>query len=605
MLADVPYNELTFLKHDLSASEVAVIRNPFNVKTATNSLLWKIIIGFVCVAIPLYGICLATIWVSSDIVTGKVQNTVQSRMNLYTNLLEKEIGSINQMLIALNNDPDLAEYALLPEGKFNYENVHLQSSIATKMSIIYYSNDYIRDVFLVIPKRNQQISFRSGQSALDENKRAMMVDAQRTPTQLDHFSKDGILSFVIPFQDSASESGEAEYLLGVDINPDRIQDGLKTFEKNDVFNVFLIENESRALVKSGSLTELDNRIYDSLAGEAEFAASRRVTVDGEKYLSLANVSGDGVYRVVSYIKIKDMLAPILVIQNVLWLVMGISPIFFIVFSYFVYKHIHRPLRSLVKSMREVERGNMNVQFLRKQGDEFGYVFKQCNQMVGQLRTLIEEVLEKKIQLQQMQIRQLQSQINPHFLFNCFYIGYRMAKSSKNENIARLCKYLGDYFRFITKQAQDDIALRDEMKFTVTYLEIQKIRFPDKLDFVVAEDEAVGEAVLPGLTIQPIVENAILHGIEQVDGPGLIGIEIRRQVEGIRVEIRDNGKGMTHQAQEELRGMLANPQPNETHCGLWNVHWRLLNHYNSERGLEIGDNDGGGLKVSFLIPERAG
>ncbi|QJD86581.1 sensor histidine kinase [Cohnella herbarum] len=588
-----------------SACGVEAVFTYLKVKPATNSLLWKIIIGFVCVAIPLYAICLATIWVSTDIVTGKVQDTAQSRMNLYKSLLEKEIGSINQMLIALNNDPDLAEYALLPQGKFDYDNVHLQSSIATKMSIIYYSNDYIRDVFLVIPKRNQMISFRSGQSVPDEGKKAMMAGLKNTPKQLDHFSKDGILSYVIPFEDSSSVNGEVEYLLGVDINPDRIQDGLKMFEKNDVFNVFLMENANRELVRSGSLTELDKSIYESVAQEPDLAASRRISVDGEKYMTLTNFSADGVYRVVSYIRIKDMLAPILVIRNLLWLFMGISPIFFIVFSYFVYKHIHRPLRSLVKSMREVERGNLNVRFVRQQGDEFGYVYKQCNQMVGQLRTLIEEVLEKKIQLQQMQIRQLQSQINPHFLFNCFYIGYRMAKASNNENIARLCKYLGDYFRFITKQAQDEIALKDEMKFTVTYLEIQKIRFPDKLDFVIREEgRSAGEAVIPGLTIQPIVENAILHGIEQVDRPGLVEIDIRRGDGGMSVEIRDNGKGMTEEEQRSLRDILANPNPNAEHCGLWNVHWRLRNHYNSERGLTIGDNEGGGLKVSFLIPEGA-
>lgn len=579
-------------------------------KPATNSLLWKIVIGFVCVAIPLYAICLATIWVSTNIVTGKVEETARSRMNLYTNLLEKEIGSINQMLIALNNDPDLAEYALLPRGRFNYETVRLQASIVTKMSIIYYSNDYIRDVFLVIPKRNQTISFRTGQSEPDEDKVAMMAGLRDTPRQLDHFTRDGILSYVIPFEDSSSDDGTVEYLLGVDINPDRIQDGLKLFEKNDEFNVFLIENESRELVSSDSLTELDRGIYASLVGKdgggADARSSLRVEADGEKYMALTNVSADGVYQVVSYIRIKDMLAPILSIRNVLWLVMGITPVFFIVFSYFVYKHIHRPLRSLVKSMREVERGNLNVLFVRRQGDEFGYVFKQCNQMVGQLRTLIEEVLEKKIQLQQAQIRQLQSQINPHFLFNCFYIGYRMAKASKNENIARLCKYLGDYFRFITKQAQDEIALRDELKFTVTYLEIQKIRFPDKLDFIVREDEGAGEAIVPGLTIQPIVENAILHGIEQAEGPGLVEVDIRRLGSGdIAVEIRDNGVGMTGEARRRLTEMLANPNPNEDHCGLWNVHWRLKNQYNSERGLTIGDNEGGGLKVSFLIPEGEG
>lgn len=573
---------------------------PLRFKPAINSLLWKIMFGIICVAIPLYAICFATIWVSTDIVTRKVQDTAQSRMKLYTNLLEKEIGSINQMLIALNNDPDLAEYSLLPEGKFNYENVHLQSSIVTKMSIIYYSNDYIKDVFLAIPKRNQQISFRSGQSELDSNKQDILERALQTPTQLDHFSKNGVMSYVIPFQDSSSSSGGIEYMLGVDINPDRIQDGLKSFEKNDVFNVFLINNEDRSLVRSDALMEIDAKIYEKIVDEREIAASSRVTVGGEKYLSLTSVSGDGIYRIVTYIKIKDMLAPILVIKNVLWLVMGISPIFFLFFAYFVYKHIHRPLRSLVKSMREVERGNLHVQFAREQGDEFGYVYKQCNQMVGQLRTLIQEVLEKKIQLQQMQIRQLQSQINPHFLFNCFYIGYRMAKASKNENIAKLCKYLGDYFRFITKQAQDEIALRDEMKFTVTYLEIQKIRFPDKLNFTIHEDESVGEAVIPGLTIQPIVENAILHGIEQVDGPGLIEIDIRRDSEGIDVEIVDNGKGMTGAEQEALRGILDNPDPNEEHCGLWNVHWRLRN-IGSEQGLKIEDREGGGLKVSFRIP----
>jgi len=567
----------------------------------TTSILIKLIIGFLIITIPLYSICIATLWISSNIITQTAQKSIEEKMFFFMRYLDKELQSVSQMLVALNNDPDIPDYILLQDEKISYEKVQSENGILTKMNIIYYSSSYVDDVFILFPRNGQQLSLLKRSSNMDEKGKKVVERIQKSKTRLERFAENGGLTYTIVFPDVYSVNNQVEYILGVDINQNRILDGLKTLQSDSALNVFLVENETRSIVGNGSSTTVNKSIYNSMIDKTALSAINVVTIDGERYLVQTSSSADGVFSLISYVKEKEILASVYMLNRLFWIFVVCSILFISAFSIVIFRQIQRPLNTLVHYMGEIEKGNLNINFDRKQGDEFGYVYKQFNKMAFQLRTLIEEVLEKKIQLQQSQLRQLQSQINPHFLFNCFYIGYRMAKDGENENVANLCKYLGDYFRFVTQQAQDLIPLEDELRFTITYLNIQKIRFPTKLFFSIQKDEGTDSVLIPGLTIQTLVENSILHGFDNIEGPVNVEINVRMVDNNAHIEVLDNGIGIPEAAMQELRDNLNCTDPDSEHCGLWNVHYRLCSNFKNQSGLVIEAREGGGLKVSFIIP----
>src|SRR5690606_9725299 len=130
----------------------------------------------------------------------------------------------------------------------------------------------------------------------------------------------------------------------------------------------------------------------------------------------------------------------------------------------------------------------------------------------------------------------------HFLFNCLYLGYRMAKLGENENVVKLCKYLGDYFRYITYNSSGVVTLQEEITYTKNYLNIQKLRYSNKLDFIIYSEIDLSEIIVPNLIIQPLVENAIQHGIEKTSRPGVIEIHITQDEPNYYIEVSDNGAG---------------------------------------------------------------
>src|SRR5690606_10880373 len=186
------------------------------------------------------------------------------------------------------------------------------------------------------------------------------------------------------------------------------------------------------------------------------------------------------YYLAAYIPTEQILGPVNTYRNLLWLLSFIALVIIVIYSYWIYRLIHRPLQSLVKAFRKVEQRQLSPIDLPNTNDEFRYLFERFNLMVGNLNELIHQVYEQQLRAQSSELKQLQSQINPHFLYNTYFILYRLAKMNDNESIAHFCQYLGEYFQFITRNASGDIPLEMEFNHSRTYAEIQNIRFKNRI-----------------------------------------------------------------------------------------------------------------------------
>lgn len=553
----------------------------------------KMFLGFLAVMIPFTAICYGALWVAGNSLSNQAQQSAHSKLQFFMNYLQEELRNVNQMLIALNNDSDMPAVYLHQNDGFSYDFVKLANSIRSKMKIVNYSSEYVTDVFLLLPQSKLKFSVNEGVTTIKTMDETILRRHMNHADEIVSYIANDTITFSSAVTDENNKN--ALYILGTQLSQGRIIETMNRVDDNQKFKVFLIDEETKKRIGDETSETLDRNIYEQLDGEE----TSRIHVEGKAYL--VQRSTDRNFTLVSYIAEKDVLSPVSVIWKWYFGITISMVLFAILYSWFTYNQIHKPLHKLVKMMREVEIGNLNSSLPVSQKDEFGFVYKQFNKMVVQLRSLIGEVFESKIQRQQAELKQLQSQINPHFLFNCFYIGYRMAKSGEMEQVAKLCKYLGDYFRFVTQQGSREVPLSEEIKYTKTYLEIQKMRFSNRLEFHIDIQPDLLKLQVPGLLLQPLVENALLHGIERVDRPGYLKVACFREEGFLRIDVKDNGKGMETERWLKLMNRLDKQSNGSEHVGLWNINWRLQHLYGDDSGLTLTNEAPEGFMASIRIP----
>ena len=272
--------------------------------------------------------------------------------------------------------------------------------------------------------------------------------------------------------------------------------------------------------------------------------------------------------------------------------------------------IHSSIYSLEGTVRRIAEGNfvdrvqgMNVEELRELGE-------QVNQMADRLETLIGQIRQNQDHLARAELRTLQAQINPHFLYNTLDTIVWQAESGKGEEVVRLTRNLSDFFRISLSSGADWIPVSQELKHVSAYLSIQKIRYRDILDYEVDQPEDLEEIYMLKLLLQPLVENALYHGIKNKRGGGKISVKVVRVNRTLTFTVADTGKGMTPDQLDEVEMLLkeetptvqAAMEPGHSGFGMRNVDMRIRLYYRKKTGLRISSGPEG-TEVSFSIPIR--
>jgi two-component system sensor histidine kinase YesM len=280
----------------------------------------------------------------------------------------------------------------------------------------------------------------------------------------------------------------------------------------------------------------------------------------------------------------------------------ISAIIIAFFSYVIYRLIHRPLRTLVRAFRAVEQGDFNRTVQYRFKDEFSYLYSQFNSMVERLRVLVHEVYEQQFRAQVSEFRQLQSQINPHFLYNSFFTLSRIAKNEDYENVTRFTRYLGEYFQFITRDGAGEVELEAEWNFAKTFVDIQAFRFSNRIE-VRLGDLPLGckKVMVPRLFLQPVIENAYNHGLANKKKDGIIEVVFQEHEACLSIMVEDNGEELSDKLLSELKTKLLFTQSPPETTGLVNVHRRIQIRFGERFGLRLSRGSLGGLRIEIRIP----
>lgn len=277
-----------------------------------------------------------------------------------------------------------------------------------------------------------------------------------------------------------------------------------------------------------------------------------------------------------------------------------------VVSVWISLRITRPLRLLSSSMKKVERGEFDAAIPVVSGDEVGHLSRTFNVMVSRLETLTYRLYETEIREKNAEIAALQSQINPHFLYNTLGSISLYAELQDNREVVQMTNHLSALLRYSMNGGNSEVRLQQELEHIQGYLEIQQIRFEDRLMYQLNVEPELLDTRIVRLTLQPIVENSIIHGLEKGRGDVHIEVSVRKLGTDICIEITDNGPGMTReQLEQQMSNMEEGIIPGSPGGhGLVNVHRRLVLRYGAGYGLQLESSPGEGMKVKVNLPSGA-
>lgn len=261
------------------------------------------------------------------------------------------------------------------------------------------------------------------------------------------------------------------------------------------------------------------------------------------------------------------------------------------------RQLFQPIRSLNSAMAAVEGGDLDVRVEVTGTDELSQLAGRFNRMTERLQTNLTDSIRQQQELGDAQIRMMQAQLNPHFLYNTLDTLKWMGKIHRIPEVATISADLADILRR-SISADEFVRLEDELQLLERYVEIQKIRFAGKFEFRTEVDDRVLDVLLPKLMLQPLVENAIIHGFE--DGvPGEIAVTAACAGDELFLTVEDNGCGMSP---ESLRRFQKQTAPTDRHLGLYNVDAILRLHYGADHGLKFLPPSGGrGTRIRISIP----
>lgn len=256
--------------------------------------------------------------------------------------------------------------------------------------------------------------------------------------------------------------------------------------------------------------------------------------------------------------------------------------------------ITKPIRELEVAMRNLSTEFSKVPEVPWDSYEVESLKKRFNEMIVRIQSLMEGIKEKERYLRESEIKSLYSQINPHFLYNTLDTIVWLAEFGDNEKVIATTKSLAQFFRISLSAGSESITLGEEIEHIKQYLFIQKQRYEDHLDYTIECAEEFNAIKVPKIILQPIVENAIYHGIKELDGVGFIKIQVEKNEHQLILKVSDNGIGFDSNTQKSTLTKLGG-------VGIDNVNKRLKLIYGDESGVRIDSKIGVGTEVTIIIP----
>ncbi|WP_438496994.1 cache domain-containing sensor histidine kinase [Paenibacillus sp. IHBB 3054] len=384
-------------------------------------------------------------------------------------------------------------------------------------------------------------------------------------------------------------------------NPQPVLDALDNLKLGAHSQVYLMSQDGRFVSSATDPSPVVENL-PSLQGDKDVIVQQ----ESDRLIVASKLSFSG-WWVMSITPDEDLNVELNEMKRYLLIVISILIFVSTLIASIVSQTISSPLKKVIREMKQVEIGNFRGVVNVSSYQEINILVASFNRMVRRIEELIERVKLSSVSEKNAELHALQSQVNPHFLYNTLDMIYWMLDEEGNEQLGELVLSLSSMFRY-SSQWEDgaEVTLEEEMEQIGHYLKIISIRLEGRLHIVAQVDERWLNIRVPKMTVQPVIENAVKHGLESLNRQGILKVYTREEGNVLKLFVEDNGNGMNAEQLERLQDSLNGDSPKEGGkggIGLQNLHRRLQYMFGDGYGLQIQSLPGEGTQVAIMLPIR--
>lgn len=360
--------------------------------------------------------------------------------------------------------------------------------------------------------------------------------------------------------------------------------------------LYIFDSENKPVYTTDSSDGISKSLLSNMKSHG------KTEINGKEYLPVSSAVANTGWSVVAAVPYNFITASAQTLFNRLVTLSLICAAVIIIITAAVSFYFTRPIKVLQLSMKQLSGGDLETRISQKRKDEFGDLFDNFNSLAGELNNLIYAVSESEKRETETKYRMLQSQINPHFLYNSLDTIRMMAVLDDKNDIAEALLNLSALFRYHIRNSDKPVTVKEELSQIKNYLSLQQLRLQEKFEIVYDTDEEALSCYMPKILLQPILENCFSHGFKDISHKLVISVTIKKGGRDISFTVADNGRGMTVDELDKLAKKLSRrDMPAEHGIGLYNVNERLRLYFSDNRGLIIQSRENEGMSVSFTIP----
>ena len=568
---------------------------------------FSIIIGFLVITIGLLAYKSAEKVISEDVSSYAIERLQQANKSIDVNLQDAD-----KIMLSVFFDRNIRNY-INNSQKSSYEKSSAQLEITRILQGNVYARKDITQLFIV-DKNNNLYSSNAGTN----------LDLLQKEKWFKEFAEKNIGKEIIGTHEETkyipvfySGSGKVVTILrkyvdldrnlylgtmGIDIDYTIIKN---IFEDVDVENYkdILLINDDGTIVYSHDEKAIGKKIDVSLYDQTFKGnyGSYFKTINSKEQLIIyakSNVSG---WKLVQVIPVQKLLVNATGVRNKIFLIGLICLMLSIVFSVGISSNVSNPVKKLIKVMNKVEEGNLEVKLDITSHDEIGQISASFNRMVSEINNLVKKIYEEENFKKQAELRLLQQQINPHFLYNTLDSINWMARIQNASNISSAITALIKLLQVNAQVEKDFIKIGEEVEYVKNYIYIQKFRYGNKFEVIYEIDKGIEDNPVLKLILQPLVENAIKHGLGDVEENGVIKISGKKMDNNIVFWVDDNGPGIDEEKVLKILTSEVKSNENNFNIGIENINRRIKLYYGNSFGLKIYKLLPYGTRAEIIIP----
>jgi len=511
-----------------------------------------------------------------------VRNDMQAALQADTvyaaDQLDQELERLKFFIRELVADKQLMRFTISYEILSDWERLSSIRALASQEYQIKRSSDLVNAVLIMFPAFGKSIVTEPSEyTDLDpEVWDQLMNAADRGKVSLREWN--GLLWLLMP----RFNGNTPMFLVAVSLSPADLAARLERLAGSQARDLVLSRADGSLLASRGTVPEAASAGTGDLLRADAALTSAPLTLTG-------------------YARVDRAMAPFVLYRVIVWVLTAVALVLLVAYLLFYRRSILRPVNDLVASMHSVER-DARYRIESSGRSDYDDIYAQFNHMVDHIEHLAAQLYEEKYRAQKAELKQLQMQIDPHFLYNSLYMIYRIAQSDGNRSIANLSLNLSNYYRYITKMPEQIVPLRDEIRHVTNYLEIQRMRFEPRIRVEIEPlpEEIAGE-MIPSLIIQPIVENAFQHGVRDLEKGGLVSLRYEVGPSSFSVIVADNSGKMDDEKVRDLWNRVTDSESPDS-SALCNLYRRLTLSEDAGNELQLKCVDGG-LTAVLIFRKR--